>query len=244
MRLHDRAPDQMRALALESDYTKHAEASVLVCFGDTKVLCTASHSDCVPRFLKGSGRGWVTAEYGMLPRSTHERMRREAAHGKQGGRTVEIQRLIGRSLRAAVDMEAMGEHTITIDCDVLQADGGTRTAAITGGCLALVEALHVLHQRGVLKTLPLRQWVASISAGICQGKPVLDLDYEEDSSADTDMNVVMTEAGQFIEVQGTAEKEPFSDDEFHSLLGLAKAGIQQLVTAQKAELARFLGSVA
>jgi ribonuclease PH len=241
MRLNERAFDQMRPLELASNYTKHAEASVLVAFGDTKVICTASHSEGVPRFLKNSGRGWVTAEYGMLPRSTHERMRREAAHGKQGGRTVEIQRLIGRSLRAAVDMHAMGEHTITIDCDVLQADGGTRTAAITGGCLALVEALHVLHKRGVMKTVPLRQWVASVSAGIYQGQAMLDVDYKEDSAADTDMNVVMTEAGQFIEVQGTAEKEPFSDDEFHGLLALAKAGIQQLVAAQKAELAVFLG---
>jgi ribonuclease PH len=210
---------------------------VLVAFGDTRVICTASVEQGVPRFLRGSGQGWVTAEYGMLPRSTGTRMGREAARGKQGGRTVEIQRLIGRSLRAAVDLAKLGEHTITIDCDVIQADGGTRTASITGACVALVDALNYLQREKLLQEDPLLQMVASVSVGVYQGTPVLDLDYPEDSSAETDMNVVMGEDGGFIEVQGTAEGMPFAREQLDGMLDLASAGISELVAAQKSALA-------
>lgn len=232
-RLDGRLPNQLREIRLTRHYTKHAEGSVLVEFGDTKVICTASVTAGVPPFLKDSGRGWVTAEYGMLPRSTHDRMQREAAKGKQVGRTQEIQRLIGRSLRAAVDLAALGEHTIVVDCDVIQADGGTRTASITGGCVALFDAITYLKQEKNLLSHPFRQYVASISVGVYQGLPVLDLNYTEDSKGDTDMNVVMTEHGGFIEIQGTAEKETFAQADLDAMLILAKEGIKQLVTLQK-----------
>jgi ribonuclease PH len=237
MRLNKRENNQLRDIRLTRHYTKHAEGSVLVEFGDTKVLCTATASSGVPPFLKDSGKGWVTAEYGMLPRSTHSRMPREAAKGKQTGRTQEIQRLIARSLRAAVDLTALGENTITIDCDVIQADGGTRTASITGGCVALVDAISFLKNKEKIKSDPFKQLVASISVGIFDGVPVLDLDYSEDSSADTDMNVVMTEHGGFIEIQGTAEKNTFQQLELDNLLVLAKEGIEQLIKKQKEVLA-------
>jgi len=227
----------MREISITRGYTRHAEGSVLVCFGDTRVICTASVEKGVPSFMRGEGRGWVTAEYGMLPRSTGTRMGREASRGKQGGRTVEIQRLIGRSLRAALDLSRLGEHTITIDCDVLQADGGTRTASITGACVALVDAITYLQRQKLIKDDPLVQMVASVSVGIYQGVPVLDLDYAEDSAADTDMNVIMGESGGFIEVQGTAEQAPFARAELDSLLDLATLGIQQLIAKQKAALA-------
>lgn len=233
-----RRAEQLRPVKITRHYTKHAEGSVLVEFGDTKVICTASVDNSVPRFLRGQGQGWVTAEYGMLPRSTGDRMGREAARGKQGGRTQEIQRLIGRSLRAAVDLTALGEHTITIDCDVIQADGGTRTASITGACVALVDAITHLQEKGRIKTNPLAEMVASVSVGIYQGEPVLDLDYAEDSNAETDMNVVMNAAGGFIEVQGTAEAAPFSEEEFQQMMALAKRGIADLVKVQKVALAQ------
>jgi ribonuclease PH len=226
----------MRAVRLTRRYTKHAEGSVLVEFGDTKVLCTASVEERVPPFLRGAGSGWVTAEYGMLPRSTTERMGREAARGKQGGRTMEIQRLIGRSLRAAVDLKALGERSVTIDCDVIQADGGTRTASITGGYVALADAIAHLGERGLLKANPLTARVASVSVGVFQGTPVLDLDYAEDSNCETDMNVVMNEAGAFIEVQGTAEGHAFDRDELNAMLDLAVHGIGQLLERQKEAL--------
>jgi len=233
-----RRPEQLRAVKLTRNYTKHAEGSVLVEFGETKVICTASIENSVPRFLRGKGQGWVTAEYGMLPRSTGERMAREAARGKQGGRTLEIQRLIGRSLRAAVDLNALGENTITVDCDVIQADGGTRTASITGGCVALADAVAHLQAAGKIKDNPISNMVASVSVGIYQGEPVLDLDYAEDSNADTDMNVVMNSNGGFIEVQGTAESAPFSEEEFQQMMALAKRGITDLVKVQKMALAQ------
>lgn len=236
MRPSGRALDQARDITLTPGYTKHAEGSVLVEFGDTKVICTASIDESVPRFLKGQGKGWITAEYGMLPRSTGSRMMREAAKGKQQGRTVEIQRLIGRSLRAAVDLEKLGERTITIDCDVIQADGGTRTASITGGCVAMGIALNGLVKGGKLKESPLKQKVAAISVGIYEGKAVLDLDYPEDSSAETDMNVVMTDKGGFIEVQGTAEGEAFEQDEFDVMLALARKGLGEIFALQQATL--------
>lgn len=223
-----RAPEQMREVTLQRHFTCHAEGSVLVAFGNTKVICNASVDEGVPRFMKGEGRGWVTAEYGMLPRSTGSRMGREAARGKQGGRTVEIQRLIGRSLRAAMDLDALGEYTITIDCDVIQADGGTRTASITGACVALVDALRFLQREKLIKTDPLRRMVASVSVGVLNGVPVLDLDYPEDSNADTDMNIVMADDGGLIEIQGTAEKEPFSEEQFGAMFALAKNGIAEL----------------
>jgi len=223
----------MRPVTLTTNYTMHAEGSVLVEFGNTKVLCTASIEDRVPGFLRGQGKGWVTAEYGMLPRSTTERMGREAARGKQGGRTMEIQRLIGRSLRAVMDMTKLGERTVTVDCDVIQADGGTRTASITGGYVALADAIKKLLADGTLAENPLTGSVASISVGIYKGTPVLDLDYPEDSNAETDMNIVMTDAGQFIEVQGTAEGHPFSEEEMHQMFALAKKGISELSTHQK-----------
>ena len=233
----ERAADQMRQVSLTRHYTKHAEGSVLVEFGDTKVICTVSVEAGVPRFLRGSGQGWITAEYGMLPRSTGSRMQRESSRGKQGGRTLEIQRLIGRSLRAAVDLKTLGENTLYIDCDVIQADGGTRTASITGACVALVDALRAMKQRGALKKVPEVQMIAAISVGIYQGVPVLDLDYPEDSSADTDLNVVMTDKGGFIEVQGTAEAAPFSADDLNAMLALARQGCEQLFSLQQAALA-------
>lgn len=232
-----RAPHELRNVVITRGFTCHAEGSVLVEFGNTKVLCTASVSDSVPRFLRGKGQGWITAEYGMLPRSTGSRMDREAARGKQSGRTQEIQRLIGRSLRAVVDLSKMPDYTITVDCDVIQADGGTRTAAITGACVALVDALVGLQRDKVLKQDPLRQLVASVSVGLYQGVPVLDLDYPEDSSADTDMNVVMGEDGGLIEVQGTAEGATFDRSELNTMLDLAEAGIRQLFEAQRRALA-------
>ena len=231
-----RTADELRKIKITRNYTKHAEGSVLVEFGDTKVLCTASLETNVPRFLKGKGRGWVTAEYGMLPRSTGSRMDREAARGKQSGRTQEIQRLIGRSLRAAVDMTKLGENTLKIDCDVIQADGGTRTASITGACVALVDALNVMQDKGLIKQMPLKQMIASVSVGIYQGVPVLDLDYLEDSAAETDMNVVMTSNGGFIEVQGTGEAGEFSADELSLLISLAQSGIVQLFSVQQEAL--------
>lgn len=238
LRPSGRLPEQLREISIERHYTKHAEGSVLVAFGDTKVICTASIATDVPRFLRGSGQGWITAEYGMLPRSTGSRMDREAARGKQGGRTVEIQRLIGRALRNAVDLTLLGENTVTIDCDVIQADGGTRTAAITGACVALADALTALGGRAKLRGNPLRQMVAAVSVGVYEGVPVLDLDYAEDSKAETDMNVVMTEQGGFVEVQGTAEGAPFSGDELQAMLLLARAGITQLVELQRRVLAQ------
>lgn len=237
MRPSGRALDEAREIKLTTGYTKHAEGSVLVEFGDTKVICTASVDESVPRFLKGAGKGWITAEYGMLPRSTGSRMAREAAKGKQGGRTVEIQRLIGRSLRAAVDLEKLGERTITIDCDVIQADGGTRTASITGGCVALGLALNSLIAKGKLKASPLKQKVAAVSVGIYEGAAVLDLDYPEDSAAETDMNVVMTDKGGFIEVQGTAEGEAFAQEEFDAMLVLARKGLDEIFELQDQALA-------
>ena len=237
MRPAGRSTSEVRPVTLTRHYTKHAEGSVLVEFGETKVLCTATVEEGVPRFLKGKGQGWVTAEYGMLPRSTHSRMAREAAKGKQGGRALEIQRLIARSLRAAVDLNALGEYTITLDCDVIQADGGTRTASITGACVALADALNALVAAGKLKASPMKGMVAAISVGIVGGVAVCDLEYTEDSAAETDMNVVMTEDGRMIEVQGTAEGEPFSHDELLQLLALARGGIEQLIQAQKAALA-------
>lgn len=230
--------NELRPVAITRHYTKHAEGSVLVEFGDTKVLCTATVEAKVPSFLRGKGKGWITAEYGMLPRSTGNRMRREAAGGKQGGRTVEIQRLIGRSLRAAVDLEALGEMSITIDCDVIQADGGTRTASITGACVALVDALDGLVAAGKLEKTPLLHMIGAVSVGIYEGEVVLDLDYPEDAVAETDMNVIMTSAGGFIEVQGTAEGAPFSADELAALLASAKAGIETLFIIQQAALAQ------
>lgn len=224
-----RNPDQLRDIKLTRNYTKHAEGSVLVEFGDTKVICTASVDASVPRFLRGEGRGWITAEYGMLPRSTGSRMGREAARGKQGGRTVEIQRLIGRSLRAAIDLSALGENTITLDCDVIQADGGTRTASITGAYVALAEAIEGLRERDKkITTDPIKRMVASVSVGLYKGEPVLDLDYAEDSNADTDMNIVMADDDGIIEIQGTAEGEPFTQEQFAKMFALAKKGIAEL----------------
>ena len=233
MRPSGRAFDQMREVGLTRHYTRHAEGSVLVEFGETKVLCTVSVDGSVPRFLRGSGSGWITAEYGMLPRSTHTRSEREAARGKQSGRTQEIQRLIGRSLRAAVDLKRLGENTLHVDCDVLQADGGTRTAAITGACVALADALTLMLERKQIKQDPLKALVAAVSVGIVDGEAVLDLDYAEDSSCDTDMNVVMTQHGGFIEIQGTAEGQPYQRSEVDRLLHLAEGGIQRLVACQK-----------
>jgi ribonuclease PH len=232
-----RDPAQLRDISITRNFTCHAEGSVLVCFGNTKVICTASAEAGVPRFLRGKGRGWVTAEYGMLPRSTDSRMDREASRGKQGGRTVEIQRLIGRSLRAALDLSKLGENTITIDCDVIQADGGTRTAAITGACVAMVDAINHLQRRKLLTQDPLKQMIASVSVGIYKGVPVLDLDYPEDSAADTDMNVVMAANGDFIEVQGTAEGATFNRAELDSLLDIAGGGIAELIAIQREALA-------
>lgn len=231
-----RAVDALRAVRITRHYTRHAEGSVLIESGDTKVICTASLEDRVPGFLKGKGQGWMTAEYGMLPRSTHTRMDREAARGKQSGRTQEIQRLIGRSLRAAFDLSAFGERTLQLDCDVIQADGGTRTAAITGAMVAAYDAFATVVASGALPAVPLKHFVAAISVGMYQGMPVLDLDYDEDSQCDTDMNVVMTDAGHFIEVQGTAEGAAFDRAAMNQLLDLAQGGIGQLIALQKREL--------
>ncbi len=236
MRPSNRAPDEMRHVRITRNYTKHAEGSVLVEFGDTRVLCNATVEDRIPGFLRGKGEGWVTAEYGMLPRSTSSRMGREAARGRQGGRTLEIQRLIGRSLRAVMDMKALGERSITIDCDVIQADGGTRTASITGGYVALTDAVQSLLDSKVLNRSPLTGRVASVSVGIYQGTPVLDLDYPEDCNAETDMNVVMNDNGEFIEIQGTAEGHAFSHDELGALLALAQKGIAELLASQQTSL--------
>lgn len=232
-----RQANELRPITLQRNFTKHAEGSVLVCFGDTKVICTASVSDSVPPFLRGQGQGWITAEYGMLPRSTGSRMKREAASGKQGGRTVEIQRLIGRSLRAAVDLDLLGERSITIDCDVIQADGGTRTAAITGAGVALADAINGLLEQGKIEQNPMLCQIAAVSVGVYQGEVVLDLDYPEDSAAETDMNVVMTSLGGFVEVQGTAEGAPFDAEQLQSMLAVAQQGIEQLFEKQKQSLA-------
>jgi ribonuclease PH len=231
-----RRPEQLREVLIQRNFTRHAEGSVLVAFGDTRVICTASVEESVPGFLRGRGRGWVTAEYGMLPRSTHTRTDREAARGKQSGRTQEIQRLIGRSLRVVTDPEKLGERTVKLDCDVIQADGGTRTASITGAFVALYDALGTLLQRGVLSASPIRDFVAAVSVGLVEGVPVLDLDYAEDSGCDTDMNVVMTGSGGFVEIQGTAEVEPFSTAQMGALVALAKQGIAELIAKQKAAL--------
>lgn len=237
MRPSQRRSDELRPLSFQRGYTKHAEGSVLVELGATRVLCTASVADQVPPFLRGQGTGWLTAEYGLLPRATNTRTQREAVRGKQGGRTLEIQRLIGRSLRAAIDLRELGERTITIDCDVLQADGGTRTAAINGAWLATRDAVHRLRADGALSSSPLRHQIAAISVGIYRGSPVLDLDYAEDSAADTDMNVVMDDGGRFIEVQGTAEGQGLARAELDALLDLAASGISQVLAAQRAVLA-------
>ena len=236
MRPADRQADQVRPITITRHYTKHAEGSVLVEFGDTKVLCNATVEEGVPRFLKGQGQGWVTAEYGMLPRATNSRNAREAARGKQTGRTMEIQRLIARSLRAAVDLKALGEFTITVDCDVIQADGGTRTASISGACVALVDALNKMVTEGKLKKSPLKSMVAAVSVGIVDGQPLCDLEYVEDFAAETDMNVVMIDDGRMIEVQGTAEGAPFSHEELLALLALAKGGLEKIFEAQKEAL--------
>lgn len=232
MRPSGRQPDELRTIKISRNYTKHAEGSVLIEFGDTKVICTATVEERIPRFLKGKGEGWITAEYGMLPRATGMRTRREASSGKQGGRTMEIQRLIARSLRAVVDLQALGERTITVDCDVIQADGGTRTASITGGFVAMADAINHLMENKKIKKNPLHGQIASVSVGIYQGTPVLDLDYAEDSNAETDMNVVMNDGNAFIEVQGTAEGHAFRRDEFDAMLALAEKGIADLIAHQ------------
>jgi ribonuclease PH len=237
MRPSGRAADQLRSVSLSRHYTRHAEGSVLVEFGDTVVLCNASVEERVPMFLKGQGKGWVTAEYGMLPRSTGSRMRREASMGRQGGRTLEIQRLIGRALRAAIELEALGERTITIDCDVLQADGGTRTASISGAYVALVDAIQTLRAANQIERDPVHGAVAAVSVGLYEGQAVLDLDYAEDSSAETDMNVVMNDAGAFIELQGTAEGHAFHANELEQMLALARKGIEEIIALQRAALA-------
>jgi ribonuclease PH len=238
MRPSQRQPDQLRTIRITRNYTKHAEGSVLIECGDTKVICTASVDEKVPPHKRNSGEGWVTAEYGMLPRSTGSRMNREAARGKQSGRTQEIQRLVGRSLRAVVDLGKLGERTVQIDCDVIQADGGTRTASITGAFVALHDAVNGLMEKGLVKESPLKDFVAAISVGIYEGTPVLDLDYDEDSACDTDMNVVMLGNGHFVEVQGTAEGHAFTREEMDILLELAKSGIAQLVEMQRTALAQ------
>ncbi len=236
MRNSGRQQDELRTLKFTRHYTRHAEGSVLVEMGGTRVICTASVENSVPRFIKGTGSGWITAEYGMLPRATHTRNEREAARGKQSGRTQEIQRLIGRSLRAAVDLKKLGENTLHFDCDVIQADGGTRTASITGACLALVDALSVMLEKKMIKTDPLRGLVAAVSVGLRRGEAFLDLDYEEDSSCDTDLNVVMNQAGSFIEIQGTAEGEALSRNQMNQMLDLAQSGIPRIIQAQQQAL--------
>ncbi len=237
MRSHGRAFNQLRPVTLTRNYTRHAEGSVLASFGDTRVLCTVSVEERVPAFLKGAGKGWLTAEYSMLPRATHMRTEREAARGKQAGRTLEIQRLIGRALRTVVDLQALGERTLILDCDVLQADGGTRTVAITGSYVALVDAVRVLQESGLVKKQPLRGAVAAVSTGIVKGEALLDLDYAEDSQAETDMNVVMNTAGEFVEIQGTAESQAFRREQLEQLLTLAGDGIRALINAQSEALA-------
>lgn len=233
MRPSNREHDQLRPVTITRNFTNYAEGSVLVEFGQTKVICNASIVEGVPRFLKGKNQGWITAEYGMLPRATHSRTEREASKGKQGGGTLEIQRLIGRSLRACIDLKVLGENTITLDCDVIQADGGTRTAAITGSCVAMRDAIHWMVQREKIKKMPAFNYVAAVSVGIYRGQPVLDLDYAEDVLAETDMNVVMNEQGHFIEVQGTAEDNSFNREQLNSMLSLAEIGIPQLIEIQK-----------
>ncbi|HIC7358476.1 TPA: ribonuclease PH [Legionella pneumophila] len=233
MRPSNREHDQLRPVTITRNFTNYAEGSVLVEFGQTKVICNASIIEGVPRFLKGKNQGWITAEYGMLPRATHSRTEREASKGKQGGRTLEIQRLIGRSLRACIDLKVLGENTITLDCDVIQADGGTRTAAITGSCVAMRDAIHWMVQREKIKKMPAFNYVAAVSVGIYRGQPVLDLDYAEDVLAETDMNVIMNEQGHFIEIQGTAEDNSFNRDQLNSMLSLAEIGIPQLIEIQK-----------
>lgn len=237
MRPSGRTSNQLRPIQITRQFTNYAEGSVLIEMGDTRVLCTASVEDGVPRFLKGKKQGWVTAEYGMLPRATHTRNNREAARGKQSGRTQEIQRLIGRSLRAAIDLSLLGEFTITIDCDVLQADGGTRCASISGGCIALVEAINHLIRKKKIKTNPIKHMIAAVSVGIYKGTPVLDLDYPEDSVAETDMNIVMNEENGFIEIQGTAEGATFTQQELTEMMTLGQQGIKEIIEAQKAALA-------
>lgn len=236
MRPSGRSTDQLREVKITRNFTRHAEGSVLVEFGDTKVICTASVESRVPGFLKGKGQGWVTAEYGMLPRSTGSRMIREAAKGKQSGRTVEISRLIGRSLRAAIDLEVLGENSITIDCDVIQADGGTRTASITGAYVAMIDAVNHMLKEGMIKKNPIKQMIAAISVGVYEDHAVLDLDYPEDSNAETDMNVIMAEDGGFVEIQGTAEGAPFSGDQLTAMLDLAKKGIAEIIEIQRQAL--------
>lgn len=236
MRPSGRTASQIRPVTITRQFTCHAEGSVLIEFGNTKVLCNASVEEGVPRFMKGQGKGWITAEYSMLPRSTHTRSGREAARGKQGGRTLEIQRLIARALRAAVDLSLLGENTITLDCDVIQADGGTRTASITGACVALVDALSWMRSKGIIKTNPLKHMIAALSVGVYQGNAICDLEYIEDSAAETDMNIVMTDTGKLIEIQGTAEGEPFSFAEMEEMLELGKHGIRELFDIQKAAL--------
>ncbi|MBX9585825.1 MAG: ribonuclease PH [Gammaproteobacteria bacterium] len=236
MRPSQRQPNEMRQIRITRDFTIHAEGSALVEFGETKVICTASVAQGVPRFLRDSNKGWVTAEYGMLPRATHERTQREATRGTQGGRTFEIQRLIGRSLRAMINTDAIRDYTITIDCDVIQADGGTRTAAITGACVALIDAVRFMQQKRMITKDPIRGLVSAVSVGIFNNVPVLDLDYKEDSKAEVDMNIVMTDRGEFIEVQGTGEQRAFSQQELNQLLELGNHGIQQLFKLQKEAL--------
>jgi ribonuclease PH len=236
MRPNGRLPHHLRPISITRGYTKHAEGSVLVCFGDTKIICTASIAPGVPRFLKGSNQGWLTAEYGMLPRATNERVDREAARGRQTGRTQEIQRLIGRSLRACIDLKLIGENTITIDCDVIQADGGTRTASITGGCVALIDAVRHLQTKGTITRDPFKHLIASVSVGIYRGCPILDLNYVEDSNAETDMNIVMNEEGKFIEIQGTAETTAFNSEQLQAMLELAQTGIRELNQHQRVAL--------
>ena len=237
MRPSGRTTAQIRPVTITRNFTAYAEGSVLIEIGDTKVLCNATVETGVPRFMKGQGKGWVTAEYSMLPRSTHTRNQREAAKGKQSGRTLEISRLIARSLRAAIDLSALGENTITVDCDVIQADGGTRTASITGACVALVDAINYMRKENIIKTNPLKHMIAAISVGVYKGTPIADLEYLEDSEAETDMNVIMTEDGRLIEVQGTAEEEPFTFDEMNEMMSLAKNAIGELVDEQKKALA-------
>jgi ribonuclease PH len=237
MRPSGRTASQIRPVTITRNYTCHAEGSVLIEFGNTKVICNATVEEGVPRFMKGQGKGWITAEYSMLPRATHTRSGREAARGKQGGRTLEIQRLIARSLRAAVDLSILGENTITLDCDVIQADGGTRTASITGACVALADALTYMRNKGIIKANPMKHMIAALSVGIHKGNAIADLEYVEDSSAETDMNIVMTDTGKLIEVQGTAESEPFSFDELNEMLEIAKAGLKELFEIQKLALA-------
>ncbi|GGO66610.1 ribonuclease PH [Bowmanella pacifica] len=236
MRPSGRTANQIRPITITRQFTCHAEGSVLIEFGNTKVICTASVEEGVPRFMKGQGKGWITAEYSMLPRSTHTRSDREAARGKQGGRTLEIQRLIARSLRAAVDLSMLGENTILLDCDVIQADGGTRTASITGACVALADALTWMRAKGLIKANPMKYMIAAVSVGVFKGTPIADLEYTEDAAAETDMNVVMTETGQLIEVQGTAEEAPFSFEEMQEMMELAKHGLREIFDVQRAAL--------